>query len=120
MLCTVKTTVQGGCFFDVVTPSRTYHFQANSKGELMSWLNHIRSASEKVYSELPQSTPQEQAKLIDTNIATVDIRSSQASSLTIDQSEGNLQRIKELRETSNTCADCGAPSKFCCYKVILY
>merc|ERR1712137_1517004 len=73
---------------------------------MMSWLNHIRTASERIYSELPQSTPQEQS---DTqNISRLKQWQSQASSLTVEQSVENLARIKRLQELSNYCADCSA------------
>lgn len=114
LLCTVKTTVLGGAFFDVVTPTRTYHFQANSKNEMMSWLNHIRSASEKIYNELPHSTPQENSKSLSgfLDVTSVEIRTSQASTLTIQQSEENLVRIRNIQSLSKTCADCNSPSIF--------
>lgn len=71
---------------------------------MMSWLNHIRSASEKIYNELPQSTPQENSNSTDLI--------SQASTLTILQSEENLKRIREIQARSPNCADCNTPSKF--------
>ena len=114
LLCTVKTTEMGGSFFDVVTPTRTYHFQAKNKAEMMSWINHIRIASERMYNQLPSSTPQEPsfADPLSSSGATSLTRTQLVSSstLTVKESDQNLQKLKSLLSTSGNhiCADCSA------------
>ena len=96
LLCTVKTTEQGSSYFDVITLNRTYHFLSNTKEEMTSWLNHIRTASEKIYSnvilskmELPKSSQ------------------LRANGM---QPEENLFRILAFQKLSNSCADCSSPN----------
>eukprot|EP01104_Vermistella_antarctica_P017040 TRINITY_DN595_c0_g4_i1.p1 TRINITY_DN595_c0_g4~~TRINITY_DN595_c0_g4_i1.p1 ORF type:complete len:1318 (+),score=282.36 TRINITY_DN595_c0_g4_i1:226-4179(+) len=56
LLCTVKPVAsRKGHFFEVVIPSRVYSFQASDSTEQFEWIGSIRSTSEKLYSDLPES-----------------------------------------------------------------
>ena len=70
---------------------------ADSKEDMMSWLNRIRDASEKVYNELP--TPMAKSSSL-----------SSISDGSIEQTAENLERIKKLLEIYNYCADCNTPN----------
>ena len=103
LLGSVKTSLEGSTFFDIVTPERVYHFQARSRREMTRWLDEIRIASERVYNDLPTSTPTSAS-------GEGEKERSRVSTLTQAQSEENLQRIKAFMGNTPVCADCNTPN----------
>jgi len=53
LLCTVKPMEQKGHFFEIILPSRSFYFQAESGEVMYEWINAIRNASVRLFNELP-------------------------------------------------------------------
>lgn len=96
--------MQGGAYFDIITPVKTYHFRAKTKREMMNWVDSILTASGNLFTEIcdiPIITENEESK------------KNELESIAIPQNTDNNQtKIHKLQKISNTCADCSSLSLY--------
>jgi hypothetical protein len=103
LLCTVKPMEQKGHYFEVILPTRSYYFQADS-GEIMyQWINAIRDSSVRLFNELPPTEKEKAATL-------AAAEGSDSAELESDEPRNVLKAWLQDPETGNDfCADCNTP-----------
>jgi len=117
LLCTVKTTEQKGCFFEIILPHRSFLFQAETSQEMDEWINAIRNTNARLYNELPE--PAEKSKENkETDITTAEVAvtpsvEAKEPEVPVETEKDPRELLKEFLEQpdtgNNICADCSTP-----------
>lgn len=117
LLCTVKPMEQKGHYFEVILPSRSYYFQADSGETMYQWINAIRDRAVRLFNDLPAPEKEKTASggAFVASSAIAESTESGGSVLSEIEQESSAEEPRELLKgwiadttTGNdVCADCG-------------